>query len=112
LSSCFPSLEIGAKAKLINAIISGVATISKIMHSSKPEVTQEALEAMAILAYAAVSAAEKDKPVVTTTKKGRGESLDWNHNKIVLVESFKSICTLPVLPRLYQTYSDLENLVW
>ncbi|PJF19212.1 Ycs4p [Paramicrosporidium saccamoebae] len=111
IKRCFPSLEIGAKAKLINAVISGVATISKLMHSSKSEMAQEALEAMAILAYATVSAAEKDKPAVTSTKKGRGESLDWNHNKIVLAESFKAICTLPVLPRLYQTYSDLENLV-
>jgi hypothetical protein len=111
LIGCFPSLETGAKIKLINAVVSGAAKLSKLYQSSK-EVAQEALESMTILAYATVLAAEKDKPAVAgNTKKGRGENLDWNHNKIVLAESLLGICTSPALPRLYQTYSDLENLV-
>lgn len=110
--SCYAALEVPTKTKLINTVVSGMGKISKLLStSSKCTIEQESLEAMSILAYAIVSLAEKDAPTGTTSKKGKNMAVDWNHNKIVLMESIKSICASPTLPRLYQTYADLENLV-
>lgn len=101
------------KVKLINSVVSGIAQVSKLMSASKLALGQESIEAISILTYATVSATEKDKPAQSTAKKGRNEaeSVDWSHNKIVLMESLKSISSSSAISRLYQTYADLENLV-
>lgn len=69
------------------------------------------LEAIVVLCYAVVSAAEKEKPALVMGKKNKGEVVEWSHLKITAAEGIKAIASAPTLPKFYQTFTDLEHLV-
>lgn len=109
---CYASLMTLTKSKLLNAVISGLARASKLLASTTGSTEREPFEAISILAYAVVQVAEKDyQPASGGSKKVQNDLVEWNHLKIALAESLKTLCSAPSLPRLYQTYSDLEHLV-
>ena len=95
----------------MNAVISGMTKIANLLATDK-HILSDSLESASILVYAIVSAAERDRPTAVGMKRGKNEQLvDWNQMKIALIEGLKTICTSPALPRMYQTNTDLENLV-
>jgi hypothetical protein len=111
LIGCYASLENGVKTKLLNAVISGMTKIANLFATDK-QISSESLESASVLVCAIVSAAEKDRPAAVGTKRGKNEQLvDWNQMKVALAEGLKTICSSPTLPRVYQTNTDLENLV-
>ena len=100
-----------AKSKLLNAVISGMTKVAKLLSEGK-DVSTDAVEAVVLLNYAAISAAEKDRPAVPGAKKGKNEQVaDWTHLKITLAEALKTTCESSALPGLYGTNADLEELV-
>lgn len=116
---CFASLEGGSKARLMNVLASGLARVAKQAGQGRlPPVAS--VEALVVLTYAAVLAAEKDAAASGTSETGGGrkktsggaESSELSHLKLAIVESFRTITGCHgALGRLYQTSSELEHLV-
>lgn len=104
-----------AKAKLLNAIITGFLKAAKALHQNPPAISAPNFEAIATLAYAAIAAAEKERgerPSAGALKKTKSDLVEWTHLKISAAEAVKIAATAAqILPKFYQTHTDLEHLV-